>query len=363
MPHPTEGLLRRLVDEPAAVPVPHRRHIADCARCSSVLLSIRADAEAIGSVLTGGGTVDVDAAWQRLATSPIVVAPGAEGTEVQGTRFGRLGGSLFRRPAAAALAVGLVLSGAGAAAANGWLQIFRVEKVAPVSISAADLLALPDLSAYGELAFLTRPDLRRVPNRATAAEETGLPVPTVAELPRGITGQPVIQVGRKVVATFTFSAARTGRAAAQTGQPLPPPPPGLEGSVVRLEAGPGVAQIWESSAGLPALVVAQAGAPRAFSADLPYDVVRDYLLSVPGLPARIAQQLRTFAADGSTLPLPIPEDRATTRASSVNDLPATVVQARDRTFAAVVWVQDGLVNVVAGSVDDDEVLMVARSLR
>ena len=179
-------------------------------------------------------------------------------------------------------------------------------------------------------------------------------------LPRGISGQPVHQVGGRVSLTFTFSADRAARAA---GTALPPPPPGLDGSSVRLVAGPGVAQVWRSGVGAPALVVGRAVAPSGFSSGVPFPTVRDYLLSLPGLPATVAAQLRAFTADGSTLPLPVPADRVTTSSAQVGDRPATVLRTRDRTLAAVVWVDAGTVTVVGGSLDPDEVLTVARELR
>jgi hypothetical protein len=40
-----------------------------------------------------------------------------------------------------------------------------------------------------------------------------------------------------------------------------------------------------------------------------------------------------------------------------------VLATRDRTIAAVVWVDDGVVTAVAGALDTDEVLAVARDLR
>ena len=91
--------------------------------------------------------------------------------------------------------------------------------------------------------------------------------------------------------------------------------------------------------------------------------MRDYLLSLPGLPDDVAAQLRTFTADGSTLPLPVPADQVTTSSAQVDGVPATVLATRDRTLAAVVWVDDGVVTAVAGSLDADEVLSVARELR
>jgi hypothetical protein len=40
-----------------------------------------------------------------------------------------------------------------------------------------------------------------------------------------------------------------------------------------------------------------------------------------------------------------------------------VLATRDRALAAVVWVDDGVVTAVAGSLDTDEVLSIARGLR
>ncbi len=167
----------------------------------------------------------------------------------------------------------------------------------------------------------------------------------------------------RVSATFTFSADRAARAAAEAGQTLPPPPPGLDGSRFRLIAGPGLAGIWSQPAGVPALLVGRAVAPTAFSSGVPFATARDYLLSLPGLPDDVAAQLRTFNADGSTLPLPVPADEVTTTSAKVNGAPATVLETRDRTLAAVVWVDNGKVTVVAGSLDQAEVLSVARDLR
>jgi hypothetical protein len=361
MRHPTEGVLRRLLDEPAGVADSDREHVAGCPQCLGALAAMREDAAYVGAALSteDSSDVDLDAAWDRLTSAAPVR------TARRGARVSRAGRSrtMLRRPAAAALAVGLVLTGAGAAAANGWLEIFRAEQVAPISITAEDLVTLPDLSAYGELEVSGDPGVHQVPDAATAAAETGLEVPEVAALPRGVSGDPMLQVGGKVSATFTFSAERAERAAAKAGTPLPTPPPGLDGSSVRLDAGPGVAQVWLSEAGAPALVVGRAAAPKAFSSGVPFETVRDYLLSLPGLTDEVAAQLRTFTADGSTLPLPVPADEVETSSAKVDGVDATVLETRDRALAAVVWVDDGTVTVVAGSLDDDELLAVARELR
>ena len=333
MRHPSERVLRRLLHEPAAVADVDRRHVADCPQCLGALAS-----------------ADVPLRAAETASAPTSASA-------------RPSRTLLRRPAVGALAVAAVLAGAATAAANDWLPVFRTEQVAPVSLSATDLVALPDLGAYGDLALTGDPDVHEVPDAATAAAETGLDVPEVTALPRGVSGEPAHLVGGEVTATFTFSTAMAAQAAADAGTTLPAPPAGLDGSQVRLVAGPGTAQVWSRAEGVPSLVVGRAVAPSAFSTGVPFETARDYLLSLPGIPADVAEQLRTFAADGSTLPLPVPADSVTSSTAEVDGVPATVLATRDRAVAAVVWVDDGVVTVVAGALGADEVLTIARDLR
>lgn len=359
MPHPSEGVLRRLLDEPRGVAEIDREHVAGCPQCLSGLVDARQDASLVHAALAfdQAQVVDVAAAWQRLAT-----ATPATGSRRAAQPRARRSAGFLRRPAVAGLAVAVVLTGAGTAAANDWLPFFRTAQVAPVSITTDDLIALPDLSAYGDVALTGDPDVHEVPDAAAAEAETGLDVPAVTDLPPGIDSEPVYSVGAQVSAVFTFSAERAAGAATEAGEELPPVPPGLDASSVRLDAGPGVAQVWTSSAGAPALLVGRAVAPTAFSSGVPFETVRDYVLSLPGLPAEVAAQLRMFAADGSTLPLPVPADQVITTTALVNGAPATVLSTPDRTLSAVVWVDDAMMTVVAGSLDSDEVLAVAREL-
>jgi hypothetical protein len=167
----------------------------------------------------------------------------------------------------------------------------------------------------------------------------------------------------EVAATFTFSAERAAQAAAEAGEDLPPVPPGLDGAQVRLTAGPALAAVWAGDSGVPALVVARAVAPAAYAQGTDFEHLRDYLLSLPGLPEEIATQLRSFSPDASTLPIPVPAEYATSEPAEVDGHPATVLSSRDGFLTAVVWVEDGVVTAVAGSLTTDEVLSVASGLR
>jgi hypothetical protein len=268
--------------------------------------------------------------------------------------------TLVTRPAVAVLAVAAVMAGAGTAAAKDWLPIFETKQVAPVSLSAADLVALPDLRAYGDVKVTGADGVHEVKDATAAGGQSGLDVPEVSKLPSGVTGEPSYQVGGKVSVTFTFSAARAAEA---LGKKLPQAPAGLDGQPIRLDAGPGVGQVWKSTSGVPALLVGRAIAPTAHSSGIEFATARDYLLSLPGIPADVATKLRSFGGDGSTLPLPIPADQVTSSTTKVNGYQATVLTTRDRAISAVVWVSDGVITAVAGSLSKSEVLDVARSLR
>jgi hypothetical protein len=313
MRHPTDGTLRRLVDEPVGVADVDREHVANCPECLAGLVTVQEDAALTRAALDVPLDTDVDRAWQRLSHA---TAEGARDRNRATTRHDRRWKSRLRSPVIAGASVLALLAGASAAAAGDWLQIFRTERVAPVTVTEQDLVEIPDLAAYGDVKVVEEPHVRGVASAAAAEKATGLEAPQVADLPRGVTGTPSFEV----------------------------------------------AAIWSEGRGLPALVVARAVAPTAYSSGVPFDTARDYLLSLPGLPENLASQLRSFSADGATLPVPVNDDLMTSSSTDVDGADATLLEARNGTMAGVVWVQDGVVTVVAGSVTDDEVLAVARGL-
>ncbi len=279
-----------------------------------------------------------------------------------------------RRPVTVAVTAGLVVvGGTAAAAAADWLPIFHTEKVTAVQISRADLdrfTGLTDqlgrfseLSAYGSVVAPRQVVPDQVPDAAAAAARTGLVIPQVARLPQGVEGNPSYQVVDRQTMDFTFSAAAAARSARAQGVTLPPMPAGLDGTRLRIDGGPGVAEVWGQPSGVPTLVVVRAKAPTAGSQGAPLEVIRGYLLSMPGISSQLAEQLRTVSGDGTTLPIPVPTELATSSPADVGGVRATVLQSRNGMGAAVIWVKGGELNVVLGPLSQDEVLAVARGLR
>lgn len=357
MRHPTDGTLRRLLDEPAGVADADRAHVAGCATCLSGLADVQEDAAAAGAALEVECTADVDAGWDRLAEAVGERRPAAAATPRGRWR------TKLRNPVVAIFGVVAILSGGGVAAAADWLRIFRAEQVAPVTAPRADLVRLPELSAFGDLEVTAEVDLREVAGAAAARKATGLSVPRVSRLPRGVTGEPAYRVGGKASAMFTFSVEKTAQTVKAAGGTPPPPPPGLDGSRFRLTAGPGLAAVWSQGRPAPALIVARAVVPTVYSSGVPFATARDYLLSLPTLPENVKSQLRGFTGAGTTLPLFVSTEKTKTSSADVGGVPATVLTTRDGVMAGVVWVDGGVVTAVAGSLSAGEVLSVARGLR
>lgn len=367
--HPTDGALRRALDEPASLADADRQHVAACERCQRAMADAATDRDYAHTVLTAADETtgqSLETSWRRLTDEMSAQPHPAAAATPSHPRRRRL----HRATVLGAAGAVLVIGGATAAAANDWLPVFRTESVAPVSVpvSMSDvtnlggLADLSDLSAYGNWEHQTTPQLRSVPNAEAAAQRTGLTVTPVPDLPTGVTGEPTYHVVAQQSAVFQFSSAKTKRAVAQAGGTLPPLPGALDGAVLRLRAGPAVVRLWQQSSGLPTLVIAEIGAPVAESSGVSLDVLRDALLSLPGMPPELAAQLRAVTSDGTTLPIPVPADQFSTSATHVGSAPATLLRSTDGTLTGVVWVSDGLLRVVAGPLSESEVVSVANEL-
>ena len=165
-------------------------------------------------------------------------------------------------------------------------------------------------------------------------------------------------------ATFTFSADRAAGAAADAGEPCRLRRRAWTGAGCGWSPVRAWPQVWSQERRRARLVVR--ARRRARRPSPPASRSRPSATTCcrfPACPTRWRRSCARSPADGSTLPLPVPADGVTTSSAQVGGAPATVLATRDRTFAAVVWVEDGVMSAVAGALDADEVLSVARELR
>ena len=185
----------------------------------------------------------------------------------------------------------------------------------------------------------------------------------MATLPQGVTGDPTYQVGDQVTAVFTFSAERAEAAAAAAGETLPTPPPAWTATASGSPPAPASPPCGRSPAGCRRLVVARAVAPTGYSSGIPFATARDYLLSLPGMPDDVAAQLRASRATPPPSRCRCPPTSPSRRPWTSTGCRPRCSTPRDTTMAGVVWVDEGVVTAVVGSLSADEVLDVARGLQ
>ncbi|HEV8230660.1 MAG TPA: hypothetical protein VGQ86_11945 [Candidatus Limnocylindria bacterium] len=253
------------------------------------------------------------------------------------------------------------------------LTIFEPKQIVAVPITMNDLNGAPSFATYGTLTWSTPPRPYDVPDLRTAARESGMTVLVPATLPDGV-GKARYGVMPRTTATFTFSADKARQAAAAQGRTAPPMPANIDGSKLFMSGGPAVVQYYDDGtrpadatsasplAGMPKLIVAQGKPPTVQSDGVTVEQLQSYLLAQPGITPQLAAQIRAIKDPSSTLPIPIPVDMATSKKVTVQGVDGIFVGDSTGLGSAVIWTKDGIVYGVAGTLTEQQILVVANSL-
>jgi hypothetical protein len=292
----------------------------------------------------------------------------------------RIAVNLWVRGLAAAATIALVatlLTASGLAETI--LTIFEPKQLVAVPITIGDLSGAASFDAYGTLTWTAQPKPYDVPDKATAARESGMTVLVPSDLPAGV-GAPRYGVMPKTTATFTFSAEKTKQAAAAQQRTPPPMPANIDGSKLFINGGPAVVAFYDDGtassgatgptgansaspfSGMPKLIVAQGKPPVVQSDGVTVEQLQSYLLAQPGISPQLAAQIRAIKDPSSTLPVPIPVDMATSKKVTVQGVEGIFVGDSTGLGSAVIWQKDGIVYGVAGTLTEQQVLAVANSL-
>jgi hypothetical protein len=373
MRHVADGILRRLDDEPLAIPDRITDHLAGCPRCRARQTEIAGDADRVAHMLSGAAVPpppDPDLAWLRLRRELARADPPARARArvrhaPRAGRRPRLPQVSLRAGLAAGLTGAVIAATAGAATLT---TIFDPTHVAPVALDRSDLQAIADLTGLGggsALGGLTGPSgsmalkigrlswssagkAAPAASAAAASARTGLAVTLPAHLPSGVTSAPRFLTQPRMTATITF-----GRSASA-----------LAGTSVSLRGGPAVVVGYPGSIGrdVPVLGIATMPRPTAVSTGAGLARIEAFLLGQPGIPAGLAEEVRLLGDVGTVLPVPVPSG-AQARSVRIGPWPGVLVTDASRVAAAVVWEDGhGLVHAVAGLLDPQDILHVARQL-
>jgi hypothetical protein len=368
--HPSDGTLRRTIDEPIAVDVAKREHVATCARCAERVRRISADAGAVQAMLHSPSVaIDVGAARARLARTEAASVSGAPGPRTaKGHPRTRRANRLIAGVGIAAVASLLLVVSGGA---QDFLSWFQPSQVAAVPVTAADVRSLAGLASYGSVTGGSSISYEPEPDAAAAGAAAGLDAPVISDLPGGITAAPHYAVVSGGIVSFTFSKALAQEAAARAGGQLPSMPSGLDGSTLSVMIAPAVVVSYGvdpssvlSGASLPsgqAFIVVKSRTPTVSSTGVTVQQLENYLLSVPGIPAGVASEIRALGDPTQTIPVPIPVDVASGSPVSINGASGLLIGDATGLGSAVIWQHSGVVYAIAGTLTSNEVLGIARS--
>jgi hypothetical protein len=362
-------VLRRLEDEPFAIPDATFEHIAGCARCRARRATITRDAaEAARRLGRPQPVPDVDRAWVELQSRLAALTSG--GPDGSGLRVPRAPGRFARVSVRTGVAAGVVVAAlAGTAAAATLSGVFAPTRVAPVPVSVGDVRALAgfmDLAdggppggfptrtgtgtlPFGSLRWSSTGSVRTLDSRTEAEAVSGVAVALPAHVPSGVGSPTRFVVQPRVSATITFDAAAGS----------------LDGATATLDAGPAVFVEYgprSSGASIPTLGILTMPRPTGVATGASLDQIESFLLSRPGIPADLATEIRLLGDVSTILPVPTPPG-VTSKAVHVGRWPGVVLADRSGVVSGVVW-EDGahVVHAVGGLVDQEGVLGVARQL-
>jgi hypothetical protein len=367
--HATDAHLRRLQDEPLAIPDRVALHIEGCPRCRTRLESVNEDVRRAARLLSGPQPApDLDAEWERLRRSLDQPGAAARARRRDGAfgppRLARL--SLRRGLAAAALVA--VLGGSAAAATL--TNVFAPTHVAPVTLNRSDVSALVNFMGLGSgggqvlggfptpNGSLSRPfgtirwsssgPTQSVSTLAAASAAAGFRVTLPSKLPDGVGAPRQFVVQPRV-------RARVGVGAGV---------PNVGGSSIVLDAGPAVLVAYGSAAGpdVPTLGILTMPRPTALATGATLRQIEAFVLDRPGVPADLVQELRLLGGVGTTLPVPVPAG-ALERSVDIGGSPGVLVSDASNIASGVVWEDSsGVLHAVAGLIDQKDALDVAAQI-
>jgi hypothetical protein len=373
-------------------------HLSGCPACQRMVAELREDITDVAEVFSIlaparlPDAAEVALARERLERrrdqAPRVVA----GQPVRALERKPLVFASFSTPwrvaasglaAAVALALLVAFTPQGGSVAAAFLAQFRSQQVAAVGVtpqSQADIVRT--LNSLGNLGTITAPGVSSAsgPEAAARAAEARTTVVSLAEaartlrfplltpdpaaLPAGVDKTPQVRVMPGSEIRFTFDKKKAQAYFQSTGHAEISLPDKFDGAslVVSIPAA-AVLEYGSGAASKNGLLIAEAGEVVADAqGNVTLPEMRDFLLSLPGLPATVVAQLRQIQNWNDTLPIPVPVDRVQWQSTMVNGSQGLLLNDNSGVVSAVIWHANGHLYGAAGTIKADDLKRVVSSL-
>lgn len=361
MRHIDEGTLRRLQDEPLIMTDAQRRHLSECERCRERSAGMAMTAAAVSPSFSAPA-FDAETALSRFHARIEREGLQPVGTKRVRTSAGRTVKAWVAGPVAAVALIGALVFTPAGSLAQTFMTIFQPTGVQAVPVNVGELRGLPKLRKFGTMHVQSTARATSVSNASAASLATGMTVLVPASLPSGVPTTVTYQVAPGTRDSFTFSAAKAEAAARKAHKSIPPMPAAINGSTLQLTTYPMALAIYGSPRGIPTLAIGQTRAPRVSSTGVTVKQLEDYVLSLPGVSPDLAASIRSIGDPTSTLPIPIPMNLAQSESVTVQGVQGVAVGDSTGMGSVVVWVKDGIIHGVGGTLPESQVIDIANSL-
>jgi len=263
------------------------------------------------------------------------------------------------------------------------LSVFQPPRVRAIAVTPLDidaLRALPPLSTFGTLRGTVSPAVDRVGSRADAAREAGFALRLPSGVPAALASRVEYAVTGPARTTFTFEAAKARAWARSRGVAPAPLPPGLDGarytvtlrpvvlvtygSRPRRAVGPHRRSSAERGARLGDFFsVMQGPVPTVAARGASLETLVRWFAAQPGVPPRLAAEVRAIGDPTQTLPIPVRFDKQTASRVRVDGVEGLVIGDETGIGSAVVWTKGGRIYAAGGTLPQSRVLALADTLR
>ena len=244
------------------------------------------------------------------------------------------------------------------AAASDFLGLFRVEKFAPLSISAEQLALLEEISNSGLYpGELVMEGEQGEPQAVASVAEAAALVDFTPRQPGTLADPERIFVSPGSSGRLIIDLASARAIMDQVGVDPTLLPDSLDGEEISVHMDAGVSQAWADGTALT-----QVPSPLvAYPEGVDEAALGEALLRVLGMDPREAARLAGSIDWTTTLLVPIPEGVASFGEVPVDGQPGLALESLDGEHAGLLWQRDGIVYALSGR-SVDELLDIAASL-
>lgn len=386
----TVGELRAYLDRelPSVEMDRMAQHLTSCVSCEAEMESLRANASAVRSALDLVAPAASDGrvpAWRPAGNrlngredGPVTHGGGV--FDMIGRFLGQATASRARLATTAvtvfvAMALLFTLPPVQTAASS-FLSVFRVNKFVAIAVDPSSLPNLASPSDLGTLKTTGDHSMKQV-TLAEAQSAAGFTMRTPATLPGNLEATPRSTMTTGAFSmTFTPDLKKVRAYLTSIGASNVKLPDKLDGAPITVQMSPSIALLYTEKGGIDRapdgtlrpvagqkfLYVGATSSPTVNVPDgVDVDQVRSQLLSVPGLPADLVNQLKSIDDWRNTVVVPVVKGKS--RDVTVQGSQGVLIQENGGPGETLLWQKDGMVYTMTGNVSESEILAAANSMK